>query len=553
MRFANLYNFWLLLLLPFLAAFFAWALWARRRTLAHFARSALAEKLTRNLSRGRQMGKYVLLGLGTFFAILALTGPQFGHPTRNGPAQGVDVMLVLDVSRSMQAEDVKPSRLARAKYQIRSLLDLLQGDRVGLVVFAGQAFVQCPLTTDYGAVELFLDVLDAGVVPVQGTAIGDAVRLATRSFEEGEGQHKAIVLFTDGEDHVGQPLAAAQAAAGQGVRIFAVGLGTPDGELIPTEEEDGGVSFHKDKRGQYVKTRLDESTLQDMTLETGGDYFRSTLGGAELAALYDQIAEMDQREIGSTRLTRYQERFQWPLLLALCCFFAEAFLRRCAGTGPRVERAVRLMGTLWVVLGIWLVVCGATVGDPVASKSAEALEHYQRGEYDQALQLYRDALLDRPDAPELHFNVGDALFKRGEYDQALREFERVLSAEEKKIQAQAHYNMGNSFFQQQAFEQAVAAYKQALELDAADEDAKVNLELALEKLQEQQQQQQQQDQQDDSEQEQEQQEQQNQQEQQDNSEQDQQDQQQQAKSTGSTAGFRARPTAAGTAHRAAVH
>ena len=170
---------------------------------------------------------------------------------------------------------------------------------------------------------------------------------------------------------------------------------------------------------------------------------------------------------------------------------------------------------------------------PWPARAPRRLEHYQRGEYDQALQLYRDALLDRPDAPELHFNVGDALFKRGEYDQALREFERVLSAEEQKIQAQAHYNMGNSFFQQQAFEQAVAAYKQALELDADDEDAKVNLELALEKLQEQQQQQQQQqqDQQDDSEeqeqQDQQQQNQQNQEEQQEDSEQEQQDQQQQ--------------------------
>ena len=214
------------------------------------------------------------------------------------------------------------------------------------------------------------------------------------------------------------------------------------------------------------------------------------------------------------------------------------------------------MGVRWVLLGIWLVVCGATVGDPVASKSAEALEHYQRGEYEQALQLYRDALLDRPDAPELHFNVGDALFKRGEYDQALREFERVLSAEEKKIQAQAHYNMGNSFFQQQAFEQAVAAYKQALELDAADEDAKVNLELALEKLQEQQQQEQQQ-QQDDSEQDQQQQQQQqNQQEQQDDSEQDQQDQQQhseQDQQDQQQDSEWARPTAAGAARRAAVH
>ena len=211
-------------------------------------------------------------------------------------------------------------------------------------------------------------------------------------------------------------------------------------------------------------------------------------------------------------------------------FLRRGFLSRCAGAGPRVEGAVRLMGTLWVLVGIWLVVCGATVGDPVASKSAEALEHYQRGEYDQALQLYRDALLDRPDSPELHFNVGDALFKRGEYDQALREFERVLSAEEKKIQAQAHYNMGNSFFQQQAFEQAVAAYKQALELDTADEDAKVNLELALEKLQDQQQQQEQQDDSEEQDQEQQQgseQNQQNQEEQQEDSEQNQQDQQQQ--------------------------
>ena len=377
--------------------------------------------------------------------------------------------------------------------------------------------------------ELFLDVLDAGAIPVQGTAIGDAVRLAVRSFAEGEGQHKAIVLFTDGEDHVGQPLAAAQTAAAQGVRIFALGLGTPDGELIPTEEEGGGVSFHKDKRGQYVKTRLDESTLQDMATGDGGRLLSHYLGRRGIG----RFVWPDRRD-GSARNRLYPPH---PLSGALpmapivgtLLFLRRGFLRRCAGAGPRVEGAVRLMGTLWVILGIWLVVCGATVGDPVASKSAEALEHYQRGEYDQALQLYRDALLDRPDAPELHFNVGDALFKRGEYDQALREFERVLSAEEQKIQAQAHYNMGNSFFQQQAFEQAVAAYKQALELDAADEDAKVNLELALEKLQEQQQQQEQdseQDQQDQDQQEDSEQDQQDQ-DQQEDSEQDQQDQDQQ--------------------------
>ena len=532
MRFANLYNFWLLLLLPFLAAFLAWALWARRRALARFARSPLTEKLTRNLSRGRQVGKCVLLGLGTFFAILALTGPQFGTQLEMAQRKGVDVMLVLDVSRSMQAEDVKPSRLARAKYQIRGLLDLLRGDRVGLVVFAGQAFVQCPLTTDYGAVELFLDVLDAGAIPVQGTAIGDAVRLATRSFEESEGQHKAIVLFTDGEDHVGRPLAAAQAAAAQDIRLFAVGLGDARRR---THSHRGGGGRREFSQGPARPIRQNPARREHFAGHGTGD------GGRLLSQYFGRrgigrFIWPDRRD-GSARNRLYPPH---PLSGAIpmapivgpLLFFGRGFLRRCSGAGPRVERKVRLMGRLWIILGIWLVVCGATVGDPVASKSAEALEHYQRGEYDQALQLYRDALLDRPDAPELHFNVGDALFKRGEYDQALREFERVLSAEEAKIQAQAHYNMGNSFFQQQAFEQAVAAYKQALELDADDEDAKVNLELALEKLQEQQQQQQQQqDQQDDSEeqeqQDQQQQDQQGEEEQQEDSDQDQQQQQEQ--------------------------
>ena len=325
MRFSSLINFWLLLLLPLLASFFAWALMARRRALVRFARWPLAAKLTRDLSRGRQFWKYALLGFGTLFLILALAGPQFGTKLEMAQRKGVDVMLVLDVSRSMAAEDAKPNRLARAKYQIRQLLDLLEGDRVGLVIFAGKAFVQCPLTTDYGAIDMFLDILGPGSVSAQGTAIGDALRLATRSFDPDDRQHKAVVLFTDGEDHVGRPQAAAQAAAEQGVRVFAVGLGTPDGELIP-QVAGGGVSYHKDEQGNYVKTRLDEGGLQAMALETEGDYFRSTLGGIELEAIYSQIAQMEQKDIGSSRLTRYEDRFQWPLFAALLCFFAEAFL-----------------------------------------------------------------------------------------------------------------------------------------------------------------------------------------------------------------------------------
>jgi Ca-activated chloride channel family protein len=326
MRFTDPYNFWLLLLLPCMAAFFAWAIMARRRALLNFVRQPLAAKLTRDLSRGRQYGKYVLLGVGTLLLVLALSGPQFGTKLEMATRKGIDVMLVLDVSRSMLAQDLNPSRLEHAKQQIRELLDELQGDRVGLVVFAGQAFVQCPLTLDYGAVEMFLNVLDVGMIPVQGTAIGDALRLATRCFDEGDSQHKVVVLFTDGEDHISEPLAAAEAAAEQGVKLFAIGLGTTDGELIPEQQEGGGLSYHKDQQGNYVKTRLDETALRAMALATDGDYFHSSLAGGELRVIGERIAQMDQKEFASTRFTQYEERFQIPLLLALLFFFAEAFL-----------------------------------------------------------------------------------------------------------------------------------------------------------------------------------------------------------------------------------
>jgi len=216
--------------------------------------------------------------------------------------------------------------LEHAKYQIGQLLDRLQGDRVGLVIFAGRAFVQCPLTLDYGAVQMFLDIVDTNTTPVQGTAIGEAIALARRSFVEGEQQHKVVILFTDGEDHLGDPLQAAEAAAEEGVRILAVGLGTQGGELIPVSEAAGSLNYHKDKRGQYVKTRLDEETIRQIVLSTNGDYYQSSLQGGELDAIAEYIAQMDQKELGGAHFTQYEERFQIPLLFALACFIGEAWL-----------------------------------------------------------------------------------------------------------------------------------------------------------------------------------------------------------------------------------
>ena len=286
----------------------------------------MSTRLTGQVSYPRQRWKYGLVLVGVAFLIAALTGPQFGAELTMAKRRGVDVIIALDVSRSMAATDVKPSRLERARFLIGQLLDRLEGDRVGLVLFAGKAFVQCPLTLDYGAFRLLLSGVDGGSIPVQGTAIGEAVDLAMSSFDEGELQHKAIILFTDGEDHAGDPRDRAEKAAAQGVRIFAIGMGTIDGELIPVSDEGGSAQYHKDRQGNYVKTRLDESTLSEMALASNGAYFRVGGTGAEIEGVYDQIANMDQKELGSERLARYEERYQIPLAVALLCFAAEAVL-----------------------------------------------------------------------------------------------------------------------------------------------------------------------------------------------------------------------------------
>ena len=312
----------LLLLMPLVAALIAFGFWvhlSRRRLLRRFARSAMLSRLTRSVSASRQRTRLILFLTGVGFLCVALLQPQFGTKLEMAKRKGVDVVVALDVSRSMLAEDIRPNRLERARFQIGELLERLEGDRVGLVVFAGSAFIQCPLTVDYGAFRLLLSIVGAGSIPVQGTAIGDAIRLAVKCFDEGERQHKAVVLFTDGEDHATDPAAAAELAVEHGVRVLVVGMGTPEGELIPVRTDDGRLEYHQDRQGNYVKSRLDETTLRKVALSTDGAYFRSTLRGDETGALYDQIANMDQKEFGSEQFSQYEQRYQYPLFAALVC------------------------------------------------------------------------------------------------------------------------------------------------------------------------------------------------------------------------------------------
>ena len=328
MRFAQPEFLYLLAVAPLLVLFFVARFRRRREALRRLGEPELIGRLTRSTVAGRQSVKAVLVLLVLVCFVLALARPQFGTRSETVRQTGFSVMVALDVSNSMLAEDIRPNRLVRAKYAVRSLVRKLGNDRIGLVVFAGSAFLQCPLTSDYSIVELFLDGIDTQTVGTQGTAIAEALRIAGRSFQLDHKGYKAVVLITDGEDHQEDPVAVAAELAARDVRVYVVGIGTPQGVPIPVTGEDGTVSGHmRDRSGVVVMSRLDEYTLRHIAETTGGAYYRASPGGDEMDLVYETIASLEKAEFESREFTQYVERFQYILLFALLLLVADTVIR----------------------------------------------------------------------------------------------------------------------------------------------------------------------------------------------------------------------------------
>jgi Ca-activated chloride channel family protein len=321
-----------ILLVPVLGLFIWWSITHKKKLLARFGDIPLVMRAASGISYSRQIGKVIMLLAAVLFLSLAIAKPQMGTHMEMMKREGIDILIAIDVSRSMEALDVKPgpiSRLDKAKQEIRSLIDpeRLQGDRVGLVTFAGEAFIQCPLTLDYAAARMFLDVIDPEIIPVSGTAIGEAIRTAVSGFTREERKHKVLILLTDGEDHDTNPIGAAESARKEGVKIYTVGIGNQEGEPIPIYNRRGErVGFKKDDEGKVVVSKMDETGLQKIALTTGGKYYRATPSELELDKIYEDIAKMEKKELEGKLLLHYDDRFQWPLALAMLFVIWEVFL-----------------------------------------------------------------------------------------------------------------------------------------------------------------------------------------------------------------------------------
>ena len=324
---------WSLIAVPGAIMLFLWAGWQRKRAAELFGDKALIQRLSQAISSRRRRWKAAIVVLGVLMLAVALMGPRFGTKLREVKREGIDLVIALDVSLSMTAEDVAPNRLERSKNEIKKILENLRGDRVGLVIFAGDAFIQCPLTSDYSAVRLFLDVANASMIPTPGTDFSAALEQAQKAFkganeqEEGQGEErtKALLIVSDGENHVANISQLIGEARDEGVVIFTAGVGETDGVPIPMYRNGRRVDYKKDRDGRVVSTRLEEESLQELGKE--GGYFRIARTSSSLPKIFEALDRLEKTELGSEEFEEYEEQFQWPLAFGLLLLFGERFFR----------------------------------------------------------------------------------------------------------------------------------------------------------------------------------------------------------------------------------
>ena len=325
-RFEHTEYFWALLLIPLFTILFIWMLIWKKRALNKFGQWPVMQRLIPAMSNPRAILKFVILMFAYLFLIIGLANPQIGSKLVEGERSGIDIMVALDVSNSMLAQDIKPSRLERSKQAISKLIDELGNDRIGMVVFAGNAYVQLPITTDHAAAKMFLSTISSKVVPTQGTAIGEAIELAAKSFED-ETHSRAIVIITDGENHEDDAVEMAKSVSEKGIHVYTIGMGLPEGTPIPDYDKyDRLVGYKKDRQGNTVVTKLNEQMLQEIAVAGDGIYVRANNTQAGLSKVFEEINTLEKTEFESKVFSDYESRFQYFIALSLIFLLLEIII-----------------------------------------------------------------------------------------------------------------------------------------------------------------------------------------------------------------------------------
>jgi len=325
-RFAHIDYLFLLLILPFLCILFLVARYLKKKAIRSFGDLNIISQLMPDVSYSRPVIKFIFIIIALTGIIFAMAGPQFGSKLEEVKRKGVEIVIALDVSNSMMAEDIQPNRLERAKQAISKLVDRLSNDKIGLIVFAGDAYTQIPITTDYASAKMFLSSITTEIVPKQGTAIGSAINLGMKSFSPSDELNKALIIITDGENHEDDAVEAAKKATGKGIIVHTLGIGLPKGSPIPVKGKYGQQNFKKDSKGNIVISKLNEIMLRKIASAGNGIYIRATNTRLGLNSLLDEINKMEKEEIESKVYSEYDEQFQYIIGIVLFFLFLEFIL-----------------------------------------------------------------------------------------------------------------------------------------------------------------------------------------------------------------------------------
>lgn len=470
----------LLAVIPLLTGLFVYALYKKKSTAKKIGDKGLVEILTSNYSSRAYLQKFLLIVLAVGILIMALANLRSASSSEKVSRNGIDVMIALDVSKSMLAQDIKPTRLDRAKQVLSRLVDKLSNDRVGIVVFAGKAYLQMPMTGDHAAAKMYLAAATTETVPTQGTVIGDALKSCYTSFNSKEKKYKAIVLISDGEDHDEGAVKIAAQMAQEGVVIYTVGIGSPQGSTIIDETTN---QVKTDNQGNTVISKLNEDELRAIAQNGNGKYMLFQNTDAVVDNITSELANMDQRNVTDDSLINYRSFFQYFLLAAFLFLIIEMFISE-----NKRKNYLKLKPAFTLLLIFpGFFVSAQTQNENLTIKQGN--EAYKKGEFAKASDTYGQVVKVNPENAMAQFNHGNALYKTDKKEEAINAYDKSISRLNSPAEkSNAYYNKGVVLQNDKKLPECIEAYKNALKLAPDNEDARQNLQKALQQQKQEQQQ-----------------------------------------------------------------
>jgi tetratricopeptide (TPR) repeat protein len=464
-----------LLILPVIGLMI-WNYKWKEKTIAKFFKSPIADKIIPFVSKFNMKLRFGIFMAAIILLIIAIANPQIGTKQEKIKGQGIDIMILLDVSNSMLAQDIQPNRLERAKLFINKLLDNLKNDRVGFVIFAGNAYLQVPLTIDFASIKMSLPIINPTDIPSQGTNIGEAVDLAGKSLGLTDSKNKAIVIVTDGEDHDANANAAIEKAKKNGIKVFAIGVGEEKGAPIPMGED-----VKKDENGQPILTAFNRKMLEELATIGNGNFYHLGQQSDIVEDVASSLGKIEGKEFEEFDFSNYNSYFYWFALAALLLLMIEFII-----PDIDVKKFIKNISILvFIILGLNspIIAQQSKTNQETKDKSKTLIRqgnsNFQNNKFQDAEYNYRKALIANPNSKTAMFNLGNALYQQQKFQEAADQYEASIAKNDDKVsKAKGYHNLGNSNFKGNQLDKAISAYENALKINPNDMDTKYNLALA---------------------------------------------------------------------------